>query len=169
LVKTCLRSAESTRWNDRCAPTWSGNSTSILLRYTIFNITSSKISPDQDLISHSPPSTPFTHQSSSNANSSSSSTMPFLAPHVLIPRMLQSSLVHPFLHIPPRVGTSHSIKEARHAPTSPWSPHRARYQRQAERLHVYARSGRDCCKLGYSTPPPSGVTHAPNVFAQSRD
>jgi len=86
LVKTCLRSAESTRWNDRCAPTWSGNSMLILLSYAIFNIASSKILPDPDLIPHSSPSTPFTHQSSSNASSSSSSAMPFLAPRIPMPK-----------------------------------------------------------------------------------
>jgi len=48
-------------------------------------------------------------------------------------------------------GTSHSIKEARQAPTSPWSPHRERCQRKAERPHVYGRSCQDGCKLGYST------------------
>ncbi len=47
--------------------------------------------------------------------------------------------------------TGHSIKEARQAPTSPWSPHRARCQRKAERPHVYARSCQDGCKFGYST------------------
>jgi len=48
-------------------------------------------------------------------------------------------------------GTGHSIKEARQALTSPWSPHRARCQRKEERPHVYARSCQDGCKLGYSS------------------
>jgi len=47
--------------------------------------------------------------------------------------------------------SSHSIKEARQAPTSPWSPHGARCQHKAERPHVCARSCEDCCKLGHST------------------
>ena len=47
--------------------------------------------------------------------------------------------------------TSHSIKEARQAPTSPWSPHGARCQCKVERPHVYGRSCQDCCKLAYSS------------------
>ena len=52
-------------------------------------------------------------------------------------------------HVP---GTSPSIKEARQAPTSPWSTYRVHCPREAERPDVYARSCQDCCKLGYSTP-----------------
>src|SRR5712691_6918600 len=48
-------------------------------------------------------------------------------------------------------GTSHSIKEARQAPTSPWSLHRAHCHCKEERLHIYAGPRQDGCNLGYST------------------
>jgi len=44
-----LRPTESTRWNDRCAPTWSGSSTSILLCYATFNIASGPYPPQLSL------------------------------------------------------------------------------------------------------------------------
>jgi len=39
----CLHSRRSSRWNERCAPTWSGSSTSSPRRCTIFDIAFSQI------------------------------------------------------------------------------------------------------------------------------
>ena len=46
LAKACLHSRRSTRWNVRCAPTWSGSSMSIPPHCVIFQIAFSKISLD---------------------------------------------------------------------------------------------------------------------------
>ncbi|KAI0281905.1 hypothetical protein BC826DRAFT_1137567, partial [Russula brevipes] len=48
-VRACSHSGRSTRWNERCAPTWSGSSMSTHRHCATFNLVSSKISPDLDL------------------------------------------------------------------------------------------------------------------------
>ena len=50
MVRVCSRFGRSTRWSGRCAPTWSGNSTSILQRCATFRLESSLILPVQVLI-----------------------------------------------------------------------------------------------------------------------
>jgi hypothetical protein len=67
--------------------------------------------------------------------------------------MLQLSLVHPFLHIPPRIPepATRSRKRDRLRPRR--GVRTARYQRQAEHPHKCTRSGQDRCKLDYSDSP----------------
>jgi len=45
LANASSHSRRSTRWNERCAPTWSGSSTLIPHLCAIFNIAFSKLSP----------------------------------------------------------------------------------------------------------------------------
>jgi len=83
----------------------------------------------------------------SNESSGSLGDGPTSAASLGVPRVAQKLNSGLPSHAP---GMSHSIKEARQASTSPWSPHGARCQRKAECPHVYTRPCQDCCKLAYS-------------------
>ena len=50
MARVCSRFGRSTRWNGKCAPTWSGSSTSTLRRYATFKLEFSMISPVRVLI-----------------------------------------------------------------------------------------------------------------------
>ena len=102
--KACLRSARSTRWSERCAPTWIGSSTSTSLCSAIFNIAFSKIFPNPNLI---PPWSSLNrrwHHSRARVQATQA-LVPVprcLCSHPAFrcPRVLRSSRVHLFLHTP---------------------------------------------------------------------